>query len=226
MTQAREPNSDKEWISVHEASVLIGVSPATLRRWSDAGEIRAFTTPGGHRRFARSAILGLLPAGRTERPSLERLGETPVRMIRVYRRHLADTCFGLLWVQELDESERREFRLLGRRIAGALLDAIDALTPEAQAPALDEATKVAAEFGRLAALCRVDAQQTVEAFLRFRLPFLRELAAVARRRGLDIGEATDLLETAIETIDRLLGALLAGHGAPAPVSASLRGETS
>ena len=39
------PASRREWLTIHEASDLIGVSPATLRRWSDAGEIRAFTTP-------------------------------------------------------------------------------------------------------------------------------------------------------------------------------------
>ncbi len=52
----------EEWLTLHEACSLVGVSPATLRRWSDNGDIRTFTTPGGHRRFAKSAILGLLPA--------------------------------------------------------------------------------------------------------------------------------------------------------------------
>jgi glutamyl-tRNA reductase len=51
----------EEWLTVREACELIGVSPATLRRWSDNGEITTFTTPGGHRRIARSAILDLLP---------------------------------------------------------------------------------------------------------------------------------------------------------------------
>ena len=52
----------EEWLTLHEACSLVGVSPATLRRWSDNGDISTFTTPGGHRRFAMSAILGLLPA--------------------------------------------------------------------------------------------------------------------------------------------------------------------
>jgi glutamyl-tRNA reductase len=56
----------EEWLTVREACELIGVSPATLRRWSDNGEVTTFTTPGGHRRFARSAILGLLPASMSE----------------------------------------------------------------------------------------------------------------------------------------------------------------
>jgi excisionase family DNA binding protein len=66
---SRTDGSAGDWLSVHEASALVGVSPATLRRWSDAGEIVAFTTPGGHRRFARSAILAMLPNGHRTRPS-------------------------------------------------------------------------------------------------------------------------------------------------------------
>jgi glutamyl-tRNA reductase len=61
MTSATHSTDHEEWLTVREACELIGVSPATLRRWSDNGEIRTFTTPGGHRRFSRAAILGLLP---------------------------------------------------------------------------------------------------------------------------------------------------------------------
>ena len=60
MARAQAADRTREWLAVHEACELIGVSPATLRRLSDAGYIRAFTTPGGHRRFARSAILELV----------------------------------------------------------------------------------------------------------------------------------------------------------------------
>ncbi len=61
MTNAPQTPAREQWLTLGEACALVGVSPATLRRWSDNGDVRAFTTPGGHRRFARSAILGLLP---------------------------------------------------------------------------------------------------------------------------------------------------------------------
>jgi hypothetical protein len=41
--------------------------------------------------------------------------------------------------------------------------------------------------------------------------FLHELAVIARRHGLDTTEATDLLESATEAVDRLLGALMEGY---------------
>jgi len=201
----------REWLTIHEASALVGVSPATLRRWSDAGEIRAFTTPGGHRRFSRAAVLGLLPAARRRRPSLELLGETPERLTRLYRRQVGHAIDGASWIAALDETERGPLREHGREIAAALLGFLDALTPEAREASIAKAAAAAAEYGRIAASRGAGLGETVELFLRFRMPFVRELGAVARRRGLETPQATDLLEAATEAIDRLLAALIQGH---------------
>ena len=40
-----------EWLTVGEAARYLGVSEPTLRKWTDAGTIDAFRTPGGHRRY-------------------------------------------------------------------------------------------------------------------------------------------------------------------------------
>src|SRR5665811_882131 len=62
------PVSDREtraagpgWLSMGQASALLGVSSATLRRWAVEGRIATFTTPGGHRRFSPAAVESLLP---------------------------------------------------------------------------------------------------------------------------------------------------------------------
>jgi excisionase family DNA binding protein len=36
-----------------EAARYLGVSLATIRRWTDAGHISCYRTPGGQRRFSR-----------------------------------------------------------------------------------------------------------------------------------------------------------------------------
>src|SRR5450759_1195542 len=76
--------SSSIWVGLGEASRLLGIAPGTLRRWADAGRVPVFTTPGGHRRFSRSTINALLPAARTRRPALARLGASPERMARAY----------------------------------------------------------------------------------------------------------------------------------------------
>jgi diguanylate cyclase (GGDEF)-like protein/excisionase family DNA binding protein len=49
-------------LGLSAAARLLGVSPVTLRRWSDAGHIECFRTPGGQRRFRRRDIDRLLGA--------------------------------------------------------------------------------------------------------------------------------------------------------------------
>ena len=48
--------SATDWLSLGPASRLLGVDPDTLRRWADDGRIRAYATPGGHRRFSRTDL--------------------------------------------------------------------------------------------------------------------------------------------------------------------------
>lgn len=226
MTLSRAPQAEalEEWLTVHDACALIGVSPATLRRWSAAGDIPAFTTPGGHRRFARSTIMGLLPSPDRARPSLALLGQTPEHMTRAYHRHLMQACGGVSWLVGLPEDELETLRENGRAIAGSLLRFLDAPTPQSRRTAIDEALSAAKEYGRIAARSSAGITETVEAFNRFRMPFLGELIAVARRRGLDTVEATDLLLTATQAIDQLLVSLIIGHQDQLALTAPTKGE--
>lgn len=198
-------------MGLSEASSLLGVSPATLRRWSDAGRLRVFTTPGGHRRFSRAALERLLPADRTRRPTIGGAGLTPSRIARTYRRASRDAAPELPWVLKLSEDQRLLFRERGQVLAASLLQYLDATQSDTAAHHLKEASGTAAEYGRVAAQMRLSLSQTVEGFLQFRAPFHHELAVAARRRGFDAAETTDLLETAERAMDRLLVATMKGH---------------
>jgi excisionase family DNA binding protein len=199
-------------VSLSEASRVLGVSPATLRRWSDAGRLRVFTTPGGHRRFSRAALERLLPADRSRRPSIGGGGLTPSRIARTYRRASREAAPELPWVLKLTDEQRVLFRERGHVLAASLLQYLDATQPAAAAHHLKETSASAAEYGRVAAALGLSLSQTVEGFLRFRTPFHHELAVAARRRGFDTAETTDLLETAERAMDKLLVATMSGHG--------------
>jgi excisionase family DNA binding protein len=213
---ARRRLADQNWLGLSEASRLLGVSPGTLRRWSDAGRLRVFTTPGGHRRFASDALEHLLPADRSQRPSLRGAGLTPSRIARTYRRARKKAVPELPWVLELTDEQRILFRERGQVLASQLLAYLDATQPATATHHLREASATAAEYGRAAAGLGLSLSQAVEGFLRFRAPFHGELAAAARRQGFDTAETTELLEAAERIMDRLLIATMTGHASSDP----------
>lgn len=207
----RSASPDPDWVGLSEASRVLGVSPATLRRWSDAGRLRVFMTPGGHRRFSRSALERLLPADRSRRPSISGGGLSPARISRSYRRAGRGVSPQLPWVLALSDEQRLLFRERGHGLAARLLEYLDATQPEAAEHHLSEASASAAGYGVAAAALGLSLNQTVEGFLRFRAPFHQELAVAARRRGFDANETTDLLGAAERAMDKLLIATMTGH---------------
>lgn len=62
-----EIQSRRLGLTVSEAAHELGVSENTVRRWADAGHLFAYRTPGGQRRFSRSAMEDFLE--RAARPA-------------------------------------------------------------------------------------------------------------------------------------------------------------
>src|SRR2546428_6018257 len=55
------------WLALGEASKVLGVDASTLRAWTDAGRIRAYRTPGGHRRYRQDDLAAFLRGHQQER---------------------------------------------------------------------------------------------------------------------------------------------------------------
>jgi excisionase family DNA binding protein len=52
-----QTNSDRRLVFTSSAAAdYIGVSLATIRRWTDAGHIPCYRTPGGQRRFSSDQL--------------------------------------------------------------------------------------------------------------------------------------------------------------------------
>jgi DNA-binding transcriptional MerR regulator len=218
-----------EWLALGEASRFLGVTPGTLRRWSDAGRVSVFTTPGGHRRYRRTALEGLLPADRAARGHRQNVGLTITRVARAYREEARSAARLMPWLVGLTDSQREWFRVHGRQLAERLLEHLDSATEDQSVESLRQASEDAAGYGRMAADLGLSLSQAVEGFLQFRRPFLHQLAASATSRGLDVSATTELMERTERAMDRLLMSAMAGHGvqrattayAPAPTNARL-----
>jgi excisionase family DNA binding protein len=49
-------SSDRLVFTSSQAARYLGVSLATIRRWTDAGHVSCYRTPGGQRRFSRAQL--------------------------------------------------------------------------------------------------------------------------------------------------------------------------
>jgi excisionase family DNA binding protein len=206
------------WLSLGPASEVLGVDPDTLRRWADDGRVPAWTTPGGHRRFDRSALERLSAQRRGPAlRSLTTLGATPARMTRVYRRHYAADAQGgparpAGAIQQVDP-EREAFRRDGQRLIGALIAFLDAAPADATTRDRREADACAVVDDQATRLADggVSLTEAVSGFVAARAPFLAELAGLGRRRSLDPARLADLYGDASALLDRLLLRFIETH---------------
>lgn len=219
------------WLSLGPASRVLGVDPDTLRRWADEGRVRAWTTPGGHRRFDRSTLERM---ARDRRPGahlrpLADLGATPARLNRVYRqRYAADARSDRAVTEPRDAAERDTYRTEGRRLIAALVAFLDAEVSdeEVRRRLESEAAAVVDGHGRRSAASGVSLTQAVELFVHARQPFLDELSGLGRRRSLDPARLAALYGDASALLDRLLIRFIAAHQAAATAAtAPLRTES-
>jgi excisionase family DNA binding protein len=52
-----QPRNERQLVfTSSQAARYVGVSLATVRRWTDAGHIGCYRTPGGQRRFSRAQL--------------------------------------------------------------------------------------------------------------------------------------------------------------------------
>lgn len=66
-------------LTSHQVASLVQVSPSSVLKWIEQGKLRAFRTPGGHRRVASDELLEFLRAHRLPVPS--ELEEERVRLL-------------------------------------------------------------------------------------------------------------------------------------------------
>ncbi|MGZ6695640.1 MAG: excisionase family DNA-binding protein [Solirubrobacteraceae bacterium] len=52
-------------LTASQAARRLGVSISTIRRWSDAGHLEGYRTPGGQRRFSEQQLDAFLESLRT-----------------------------------------------------------------------------------------------------------------------------------------------------------------
>ena len=196
---------------------MLGVDESTLRRWADAGQVRAFRTPGGHRRFSEADVRSILN-GQAYRPQTgpEDLGTLALSRIR--RQLQRGTAHDAPWHLDAGEPERERMRLLGRRLVGFVSEY---LSGRGRRGARTEARQIGHEYGRELARAGLSLRQTLEAFTFFRRSLDQATRQVAQKTGLSaeetLGHCEQIMSLADEVLLGLAESFEEAHGAaPAP----------
>ena len=196
------------WITLGQACKLLGVNESTLRRWADAGHVRSFRTPGGHRRFSeedlRSLTAGQGAAARQPYTSLSQ-----ITLSRIRRRLQSGRSHAAPWYSDISEEDRERLRPLGRRLVALVSEY---LTKGARRPRLiDEAREIGHQYGRELARDNLSLRDAVEAFTFFRKSLDDSAMEVAQKSDLTSEEAVEVWELLSNLADQVLMAIVEAY---------------
>jgi excisionase family DNA binding protein len=185
------------------------VNESTLRRWADAGHVRSFRTPGGHRRFAEDDLRALMAGqGQSVPATYGSLGH--LALVRIRRRLQRDRKQHAHWYTGLPEGDRDRLRSLGQRLVGLVSEYLGRGSRRSRL--LDEARQIGHQYGREFADQSLPMRDAVEAFIFFRKGLDDAAIELAHRGHLSAEEAVELWELMAGLADHVLLAMAAAYG--------------
>ena len=195
-------------VSISEASRVIGVSEATLRQWTDEGKLKAFITPGGHRRYSRADLRKFTTSAHRVigiKDLVSELEDTASEHRAIGRSTLADTA----WYSQLSVESQERLAAHGRRLLGLIERHIS--EPSKRDSIILEAREVGQEMGSVLAELGLGLTDTVEAFMMHRDPIMKAASHLTRQKAAlhrRVVEATLLVHN---VMDEALVSLVAAH---------------
>jgi excisionase family DNA binding protein len=172
-------------VTLGRACEILGVDESTLRRWADAGRLRVYRTPGGHRRFSLGNLQELLNGDGRGRNA--QIGRMAFARIRQELKKAREQQGG--WYNSLSESDRQRFRDLGRRLVEMVGEYIDKRTR--RPGLLDEAFEIGTAYGHILIGANLPLPSAVEAYIGFRKTMDETTRQASTRESLPTEEALD-----------------------------------
>lgn len=195
-------------LSISEASRLLGVSEAALRQWTDEGKIKAFITPGGHRRYFRAALKRFI----SSRQKTLNLKDLIVELEATTRQHreIAQTSLKTTqWYSGLSKESQEHLADLGRRLLRLIVRYI--IEPSKQEEVTLMARDIGQEHGETLARLGLPLTDSVEAFLTHRDPILNATTDLIKKRQSVSGRVVGAIPRVTHIMDEALVALVAAH---------------
>jgi excisionase family DNA binding protein len=184
-------------ITISEASHILGVSEVALRQWTDEGKVKAFITPGGHRRYSKAALKQFMGS------SQKMLGikdlifklEDSVHIHRDIDRSFLNSAS---LNTKLSKESQEQMAALGRQILNVIIRYI--AEPSNQDEIIKLGREAGREFGELLARLELPLIDSIQVFIAHRNPIMSTVTQMmSKREGF-----TERIVGAMPLVDRIL----------------------
>jgi len=187
---------------------MLGVSEPTLRQWTDEGKIRAFITPGGHRRYNKAELRSF--TGKQQRVHgikdlVTRIEDTPPLHRELAHTHFAATS----WYNKLDTESQRHLAESGRQLLHLVTRYITEPLKHEEVEEL--ARGIGSDFGKQVAKLGLSLTESLEAFMLHRNPVINAATDLMKRREALNERAVEALPLVTHIMDETLIALVAAY---------------
>ncbi len=195
-------------ISISEASHILGVSEAALRQWTDGGKLKAFITPGGHRRYSRVELKKFISSHQKVlgiKDLVAELEDTARLHREIARTYLTTTAR----YNKLNQESQERLGDLSRCLLNLIIRYI---TEPAKREEIIELThNIGSDLGETLAKLGFPLTDSVEAFIRHRSPIMNATTHLVGKGETFNKRVVEAIPQVDQVMDEALVSLIAAH---------------
>ncbi|MFC1913388.1 helix-turn-helix domain-containing protein [Chloroflexota bacterium] len=195
-------------VSIGEASEVLGVSEAALRQWTDEGKIKAFITPGGHRRYSRTELKKFV-SSHAKTLGIKDLAIELEDTIQQHREIAKGSLHTTLWYSNLSVESQEHLAESGRRLLNLTTRYIT--EPAKREETIKLTRDVGRTHGEMLAKLGLPLTDSVEAFILHRDPIMNASTHLLKKREAVTGRVVEAIPLVAHLMDEALVALVAAH---------------
>ena len=195
-------------VSISEASRTLGVSEAALRQWTDEGKVRAFITPGGHRRYSRADLKKFVSSSQKVlgvKDLVVELEDTVQLHREIARTFLNNSS----WYSKLSKESQEHLAYLSRCLLNLIIRYIT--EPSKREETISMTRDIGYGFGETLAKLGLQLSDSVEAFVLHRDPIMNATVHLMRKREAVSGSVVEAIPLVPHVMDEALVSLVAAH---------------
>ena len=194
--------------SIGEASQILGVSETALRHWTDEGKIKAFITPGGHRRYEITELKRFIGA-QPKTPGIKQLVAELENTTELHREIVRSDDRATGRGPQFDENAVKQLADLGRRLHYAIIRYVN--KPRQREATLDLVREIGDSFGTTLATQGLPLTDAVTAFIRHRGPIMDAVTQTMKHHEFVSESVAEAPALVARVMDEALLALVAAH---------------